>query len=209
MADAQLTQAGLITLDISIPMWIPVPSITADIAIPMVQLDAYITAVVTATFEAYAVNLKSMPERPTNQVSRYTNFPFSQILRFGDDDYGLAANGLFKLTGDLDIAAAIPWALETGITDFKATQKKTVNSLLLGGRLGPAMTVTIKAGEQPAGLVAYTYSNVRGAYAQNYRQKFGKGLKARYIAFKLADATGGALELDTLDPEVDVLKRSI
>ena len=47
---------------------------------------------------------------------------------------------------------------------------------------------------------SYAYTTPRGPTAQNYRQKFGRGLDARYYAFGLAGA--GDMEIDDLDIEV-------
>jgi hypothetical protein len=165
------------------------------------------TAIVI-TYEAYAVNLKHRAApgvEAIDEVTRYTNFPFNQIVRHQERYYGVADNGLYLLGGDLDVATPIPWAFKTAMTDDKAEEKKTVRALRFSGRVGPAATVTLFSGE--SGNEAYTYTTPRDATPQNHREKLGRGIKGRYYAIGVAG--DGALELDGLEPEVDTLTRKL
>ena len=83
-------------------------------------------------------------------------------------------------------------------TPIIGSEKKNTASAYVGGRLGPATTFTVFTGEKLDSSYAYTTS--RGPTAQNHRQKFGRGLDARYYAFGLAGA--GDMEIDDLDIEV-------
>lgn len=91
------------------------------------------------------------------------------------------------------------------MTDFKSQQHKTVASAYFGGRLGAAATVDLHVGED--GPQTYSYATVRTDHAQNYRQVFGKGTKARYYA--LGASGTGTLELDDIDLDVHTLSRRI
>jgi len=174
----------------------------------MGRLTAIGTAVITATYEAYAVNLKHTPrgnEQPTDEVTHYTNFPFTHVVRYKNSYYGANSTGLYLLEGTTDAATPIPFAVKTAMTDFKSPTKKTLASAYFGGRFGPASTITLTAGEDtPA---SYTYSTPRDQNAQNYRQTFGKGLKARY--YQLAVAGSDTLELDSIELDVHNLTRRI
>ena len=75
----------------------------------------------------------------------------------------------------------------------------------MGGRLGPSTTFTVLTGEKQENN--YPYTTPRGSTAQNYRQKFGRGLDARYYAFQLEG--DGELEIDDLDIEVVMRTRRI
>ena len=57
------------------------------------------------------------------------------------------------------------------------------------------------------GGTAYSHTNPRGDDAQNYRQKFGKGIKDRYYAIG-ASGTGD-LTLDNLEFDIAQLTRRI
>lgn len=173
-------------------------------------LSATASGVVVATYEAYALNLKHDPalRDPVDELTRYTNFPFIAIVRFRGSYFGVGAAGLYSLEGTTDYAAtptAIPWAWRTTITDFGAAHKKSVESVYFGGRMPAAATVTAYVGE--SGSDAYSFTTPRGAYAQNYRQKLGRGMKTRYMA--LGASGSGDFTVDDLKFNIAQLARSI
>lgn len=198
------------------PMLIPVPSGRAVLTIPgfiVVAIGSIQVTLNAASFEAFATNLSHSPlgpgQQPVDEVTRYTNFPFTQVLRFNGKHYGVGLDGLYEIGGSTDNGAAIGWAFRTGETDFDSAQQKTVLSAYMGGRLGPDAVVTSYSGEKAAGITSHAYANPRTSAAQNYRQKFGRGAKARYYGVGAADALGGELVLDTLELEVIAMKRKI
>lgn len=177
---------------------------------PGAQLTAIGSAVITATYEAYATNLKHNPRpgvEPHDEVTHYTNFPFTHVVRYQNSYYGANSTGLYLLEGTTDDVTPIPWNWKTATTDFKSPQNKTVASAYFGGRLGPADTITLHAGEG-AKVQAYSYTTPRGALAQNYRQAFGKGIKShRYYALEASGT--GELALDDISLDVHNLSRRI
>ena len=181
----------------------------AALTAPSAQLAFTGYAVVSVTYEAYALNLKHATKNPVDELTRYTNFPFTAIVRFRGAYYGVGTDGLYRLTGTTDYASptptAIPWAWRTGVGDFGDPAKKTVAAVYFGGRMPSAATVTLYAGED--GGTAYSHTNPRGADAQNYRQKFGKGVKDRYYAIGASGT--GALTLDNLEFDIAQLTRRI
>ena len=185
-------------------------SAQAWLALPSMTLTAIGHAVVAATYEAYATNLKHNPQpgvQPVDEVTHYTNFPFTHVVRYKDSYYGANSTGLYLLEGTTDDATPITWDVKTATTDFKSPQNKTVASAYFGGRLGPADTITLHAGEG-AKVQAYSYTTPRGALAQNYRQVFGKGIKQhRYYALEASGT--GELALDDISLDVHNLSRRI
>jgi len=177
---------------------------------PGAQLTAIGSAVVTATYEAYAVNLKhdSKPGvLPIDEMTHNTNFPFTHVVRYQNSYYGANSTGLYLLEGTTDDATPITWAVKTATTDFKSPTLKTVASAYFGGRLGSTDTITLHAGEG-AQTQTYSYTTPRGPLAQNYRQAFGKGIRHhRYYALA---ATGiGEMALDDISLDVHNLSRRI
>lgn len=187
-----------------VPMPRMAASIQAYMTAPMATLTAIGTATITATYEAYALNLNHNSDA-SDEMTRYTNFPFTHVVRYKNSYYGANSTGLYLLEGTTDDGVAIDWSFKTGMTDFDSPQNKTVTYAYFGGRLGPAATVSIYPSE-PAGT-SYAYTTPRGQTAQNYRQQFGKGLKARYFA--IGAAGSDTLELDSIDLSVVTLKRRI
>lgn len=195
-------------VDAELPAMVAGPYGAVIATLPAFQIVAEGHAVVAATYEAYAVNLTHRAES-VDEVTRYTNFPFDCIVRWKGSYFGVHSSGLYLLAGTTDHASptptAIPWAWKTGETDFDNPNQKNVPEVFFGGRMGAAATVNLYVGEGAA--VPHSFTTPRGALAQNHRQKFGKGNKARYYA---VGASGqGVLELDELDPQVVNLTRRI
>lgn len=166
--------------------------------------------VVEIIYEAYAINLKPRESRrpgtkPINEVTRYADVPFDGQFMYQGNCYGWGPGGLYLIGGETDDTVPIPYVMRTHPDDFGSTEKKTMRSAYFGGRFGPDATITLISGKE--GENAYPYTTPRGVVAQNHRQKFGRGIKDRYLALEIAGE--GALELDNFDPEVDKLTRRI
>lgn len=204
-----ISSGNTISIDGELPMMEPGPYGRIQLVMPMGELTLIGTAVVAVTYEAYAVNLnhKGVKE-PVDEVTRYTNFPFERIVRYNNSYFGVAADGLYLLEGTTDHATPaiqIPWEFKTHMTDFENPKEKTIVSAYFGGRLGKAETITLYAGEKAE--KAYKYKTARGSTAQNHREKFGRGIKARYFAIGANGADG--MELDNIEFNIHTLTRRI
>lgn len=196
-------------VDADLPTLLSGPYLEVDAVLPAFEIVAEGHAVVAVSYEAYAVNLTHTDDKSPDEVTRYTNFPFDRIIRWKGNYYGVNSSGIFLLGGTTDHATptptAIPWAWKTGTEDFDTPQMKRVFEVFFGGRLGASSTINLYVGEGSA--VPHSFTTPRGALAQNYRQQFGKGNRARYYA---VGASGSStLELDEVAPQVAKLDRRI
>jgi hypothetical protein len=180
-------------------------TVQAWLMAPGATLTAIGHAVVTVSYEAYAVNLKHSGENVTDEVTHYTNYPFTQIVRYQNSYFGVTANGLYLLEGTTDAGAAISYAVKTAVTDFDVFEKKTISSAYFGGRIGPGMAITLYAGD--AGQNTYNFTTPRGQTVQNYREKFGRGVKNRYYALGIAG--NDVMELESIELDIQKLTRRI
>jgi hypothetical protein len=185
----------------------------ATLTAPMARLEAIGTATVVMAYEAYAVNLLNSIEGlgrgevPIKTVTRYTNFPFTQIVRMGEDYFGIGADGIFLLGGNLDDTAPINWKFQMTTNDFGSAQLKRPQSLYIDGRIEKETIVTLVVGEKETD--SYSYQTVRGQNAQNYRVPVGKGLRSRYYSIGLSDPAGNYIEVSGLEFLLSDLKRAI
>ena len=170
-------------------------TVQAWVAAPAARLTAIGTAVVTATFDAYVVNLMHRGGSTVDEVTHYTNFPFTHVVRYQNSYYGVNSTGLYLLEGTTDDGDPIEWAVQTAMEDFGSPRRKTVDSVYIEGRLGAATTVSLQSGEKTPNT--YSHTTPRGATAQNHRQKLGRGVKERYHALGLAG--DGEFELDAVE----------
>jgi len=201
------------SVDITLPSLAMGATVRAAISLPGLTLTAIGTAVIAVSYEAYAVNLlRSIDRNPNNnyiaaldEVTHYTNYPFTHVVRYQGSYYGANSTGLYLLEGTTDDGVAIPFAVKTAVTDFKTPNKKTLASAYFSGRFGPASTISLHEGEKAPNT--YSFTTPRGTLAQNHRQKFGKGTKGRYFALSVSGT--GTCELDGIEPEVHQLTRRI
>ncbi len=205
-----MTAGIVVRAELVAPMIRPAPRAAAQLVAPMGRLTAIASAVVEVTYEAYAVNLLPGEGMP-HQVTRYTGFPFNQIVRFQGNYYGVADDGLYLLGGATDYHVSAPakpaWSFRTGITDFGSRQVKVARETIVGGRLGPSVTASVSVGE--AADQTYSAAIVAGFGAKNYRVKYGKGLNARYWSFGFADPAGSDVNIDTLEFDVRETSRKL
>lgn len=203
-------------IDVVGPMLYSIGGVTVELTGPMATVFIAGSDDVVAEYEAYAVNLyageagadpQSAYDSKGNEVTHYTSYPFTQIVRLHDKYYGVGAAGVYLLDGDTDAGAVIPWAFRTTLMDNRQKNLKTVRSVYVGARLVEESLVTLVVGEKQD--LEYSYSTPRGDNAQTYRQKFGRGVKSRYFALEMSDLNGHDIEIDTLEFETEVLERSI
>lgn len=163
--------------------------------------------VIVTTFEGYAVNLAKVGKQKVHPVTHYTNLPFSGMVHWQGDWYGWGPSGLYLIGGADDDGAAIPWSWHTAITNFGSRQMKVVRETFVHGRLGATVSASVSIGE--AADVTYAAVIERGSSAQAHRIKYGRGLKAEYWSFGLADVTGSAMEVDSMQHEPQPTSRKI
>ena len=186
-------------------------TIQAWVIAPMAKVTCIGSAVVTATYEAYAINLNHVPVRgvdPVDEVTRYTNFPFTHVVRYKNSYYGANSTGLYLLEGTTDNGTPIPWAFETAMTDFKSPNKKTLAAAYFSGRFGTSSTIQLKKGEKSP--ITHAFTTPRGTLAQNHRQVFGKDrAETRTRYFALAASGTSEFELDAIECDVHNTTRRI
>lgn len=212
LVNCRVSNAGTIQIRATLPMPVVGPWGRLTAVLPMAQVSLVAHSVVTVTYEAYAVNLNPTStdrDGPVHEVTRYTNWPFNQMLLYQGNWYGVADNGLYLIGGNTDYAAPTPtnvqWDWHTHYTDFGSSQKKAVREVVIGGRLGAATTTKVSIKEETDHT--YSYENLRATNAQNHRVKVGKGLKARYWAF--GESGTGVGEIDTVDIDATNLERKL
>lgn len=184
------------------------PALRMDLTAPRWAFTMEVVEAVEVAYDCFVLNLRSQGDGPA-ELTRYTNWPFDKVFRLGDEYFAVADDGIYRLGGETDHAVPEPidvaWAWRTALSDFGEPAVKTVPTVYFSGRLGRSMDVAWQVGEKED--TVYRYRSRRDATAQNYREKLGRGLKARYFAVG-ADGEG-EFELDTLDFEVHTLSRRI
>jgi hypothetical protein len=139
--------------------------------------------------EAFVMNIL------TNEVSRYTNYPFMHIATIGGKPYGVKADGFYPLSGILDGVAPINGTIITKDTDFGIYQSKNVPYVYLNGDDTYKVTPIVDSKNMPS-----VTSTFKGRKAHP-----GRGNKGRYWSFKIE----GIQELQGVEYLPDQLQRRV
>ena len=180
--------------------------------IPAVIVSAHAAEVLTAQFATYAMNLENddgldVAQQAGFALTSYNNFPFIEIVRFGNKNYGVSKDGIFLLEGETDDGAPIAWQFDPFLSDFGSSRLKTISAAYAGGRIYGGVTYNLSVEEDKVNT--YTFVTPRDSTAQNYRQVFGKGVRTRYVGVGISDPGGSDFNLESLNLEVNDMKRSI
>lgn len=200
------TQQAHGAINVVLPMIVAGPYGRLTAVLPMLQASLTGHTVVAITYEAYAVNLRPSGESPTHEVTRYT-WAFDRTIRWRNQHYGVKASGMYLLGGNLDGAAPIAWTLHTGISNLGSRQMKAAREMFVHGRVGAGLTAKASIGE--AADQSYAGTVQVGGNAQATRAKLGRGLKAVYWSFGLADSLGGPADIDALQLDAAELSRKV
>ena len=130
-----------------------------------------------------------------NQMTNYTQFPFTALGLLGTNPVGATADGLYLLTGDNDDGQFIDSVFKFGMTDFRSELVDNAD-VYVGGDIESDMEVSIREDGQEDGN-AYTLSE-RERHVRGHRAKLGKGFRSRYREISISNVNGGNFELDSL-----------
>jgi len=153
-------------------------------------------------FEGWAYNLR------TGFVGRITNWPFRQIVKWGDKLLGVGADGLYLIGGTEDVGQTMQWEWRTGLDDLGQPGIKRIPYLYLDAVIDGEVEITTV--DDQGNMRAYHYEADRGRINMPHRRELGKGVRTRNIAIGARNGTNGAyMETYSLEPEATVTQRSI
>jgi hypothetical protein len=139
--------------------------------------------------EAVAMNLKN------NRVSRYQNFPFSHLARIGNTYYGVTSEGLYEMSGLLDIETPVNGMAWGKAYDFGVFNSKNVPYMYMNGDDDYTVSAYVDASGQPEFTSAFS----------GRRVKLARGNKGRYWSFKVE----GIKKLQGIEYMPDNLSRRV
>lgn len=201
LVTSTVTENTVARVDVTLPALAALPANNTWITLPALTVEAEAGVVVAVTREAYAINLSN------GAVTRYTDYPFDNVLRLGNDFFGIAPTGVFKIGGSLDIAAPINAHAKTFSTSFGSANYKRVPYTYLSGRADNGVVVGVQADE--GDTYEYDSSFGENELLNNHRSVVGKGIRGVYYSFSIANVSGGKLEVDELAVQVAATQRAI
>jgi len=138
---------------------------------------------------AYAFNVH------THESTTYTNYPFVHIIHIGGKPYGVKADGLYLLEGDLDLTNAINGSITTKDSDFGFFNSKHVPQVYLNS-------------DTPTTTRAIVDDVSAGPYPSSFggrRVVLARGLAGRYWQFEFS----GIQKLEGFEATAVLRQRSV
>lgn len=201
--NASGTGGGVAIANLTLPNLQTEPSAIAILT--MEPLFAYATGYASSVlYEAYAVNISN------GAVTRYTNFPFSNIVRLKDRHFVVSDAGIFELSGSMDkfdnnTEDFVPVKVRLFETTMGVMHRKRVPWVYVSGRMERGGSVTVAADEG----TEYTYAThtLNNYVPSTYRIQPGRGISGMYYTFELTNPNGGRVELDRIEVLTEVTSR--
>lgn len=172
--------------------------IVAVLDAQLVGLETYFIVEVgdSGTYRVVSINLSN------GAVTEYESYEFNSLIEWNGRYYGADATGIHLLEGSADGAVAIAAYAKTGITDHGVGEAKNVGEAYISGDFVKAVfSLFLDEGE-----TEYTY-DVKGGSFDAHKVPTGRGAKARYFQYGIANKDGGELEVDEIDVAVNALTR--
>lgn len=139
----------------------------------------------------------------------YANFAFTGFASQKGRQFAVGPDGLYELAGEDDAGEPIAAHITTGLSDLGSPLLKTVDAAYVGYEADQAVTLTTTVGQADGALsIDYALAETADALTQA-RIRLGKGVKARYWQFALANQAGGDFTIETLEVLPVVLGRRV
>ena len=160
------------------------------------------------TFSSSASYITVSMHTERQALTLYTNFPFNSFCQFGGKVYGASDTGLFELTGTTDNGVAIPAIVTGGVSDFGDSHLKVVDRVHVGYRTDGEIAFSITQHDDGQ---TYRYplpsNGASGVFGR--RVPFGRGLRARYFQWSVANVNGADMKIDSIEFSVRPYGRRI
>lgn len=154
--------------------------------------------------QGWVVNTKS------SAFSEYDNFPFDSVIEVSGTYYAVADDGLYEITGDNDQGEQIDAFIKTGLLDMGSHFIKDAKSAYIGfstdGRMLMKVTTTQKGRKEEWW---YELKQSQNGSLRDGRVTIGRGLRAKYWQFEIANVDGADFELDDVQLMYNVLSRRV
>jgi hypothetical protein len=156
-----------------------------------------------ASLESFSVNNRAdlydggvvwVVNLDTNASTQYEQYGFNSFFRRGNDYYGVANDGIYKLSGDTDNGEPISALIDFENSNLGSTQAKRMSDVYIAAS-GSSLILKVVT----AGRVSYYNTRWSGAEMKNQRAHLGKGLQSVYWQAGLSNQDGADFEVSGLE----------
>lgn len=128
----------------------------------------------------WVVNLDS------NASVQYEHYGFNSFFQRGNDYYGVANDGIYKLSGSTDAGSPIEALVEFAKSNFGVAQEKTMPNVYLSAASDGALVLKVVTGKQTLFYTARSSS----VELDKHRVDLGRGLQGTFWQFSVMNQNG-------------------
>ena len=138
--------------------------------------------------------------------SKYSNYSFNSMCKFGNVYLGCTDEAIYSLDNDDDAGVDIDAHFESAITDFGLVNQKRLRKLYLGGESKGKLKATAKSAE--GDTREYTIDPWREDQQQiGIKTAIGRDGKSRFWGLKIENISGCNFAIDSIDAKIVVLAK--
>lgn len=127
----------------------------------------------------------------TAASAQYDDYGFNSFFRRGNDYFGVANDGIYKLSGDTDAGAPINALAAFARSSLGMQTPKHVPAVYIGTASDGALVLRVDADN----IVRYYKARTTSADLHQHRVDIGRGVRGVYWEFELLNQNGGDFEL--------------
>ena len=177
-------------------------SVTGSIDADLGVIGAYIVGDVgvSATYRVVVMNLKNFA------ITEYESVEFNSMIEWNGTFYGADANGIFTLSGDTDAGTEIAARYRTGIMDHGTDITKRVSDIYVSGKSTKDILFSLLLDEANE-KYDYRVPMDATAFYNAYKANVGRGARARFFQYEVANVDGADMEVDDISLMVQEIER--
>jgi len=179
--------------------------LTANLTLPALEAVGYITFTATLTHSGWSFNTESM------RTSEYDNYDYLLLTNAFGKKIGVAADGIYELTGDTDNTVDINADVLFGLDSFRTEDLKRVKAVHLGYRADNSGDLNVQiVVDGEAQIREYIVRHISSASGiKRGRATIAKGLKSRYWQYGIKNVAGADFMIDDLNVYVQQHNRKV
>lgn len=128
--------------------------------------------------------------------SQYDNYGFNSFFVRDGESYGVADDGIYRLSGDTDLLAPITAQINTGSTRFGSSKDKVLPAVYINAASEGKLILRVETENDSA---YYYEARSSSTTLDNHRVDTGRGLKSNNWTFTLMNQDGDDFELANLE----------
>jgi hypothetical protein len=139
--------------------------------------------------------------------STYTNFGFNSYFWLAGKYYGVKADGIYEITGNVDVTAEIQAEIITSTSSFNKQGMKACSDAFVLGRVGGDISVGVITDEDKE-FTGFVGKDDNRTGLHRMRVKIDTGLQGATLQYRIKNMNGSHFSINSLEVSLRELQRA-